>query len=230
MKLTQGLAALSLMALGAAAHAEVTGTVTVVSDYDFRGITQSAQDPALQGSIDYANDSGFYIGVWGSNIDFGDEFDADVEVDVYAGFRGGEEVTWDVGAIYYGYPGESDADFQEVYVSLGYNFLSGKVWYSPEFGGFDNDSAFYYELNANYAPADKWGLSAHIGKSDGDYWGDDDYFDWNVGVSYALGHFTLGLKYIDGSDLEIADGTPDDIASSEARAVLSVSTTFPWGD
>jgi hypothetical protein len=193
MKPSHGLAALSMLALGAAAQAEVTGTVTVVSDYDFRGITQSAQDPALQGSIDYAHDSGFYIGAWASNIDFGDEFDADVEVDVYAGFRGGEDVTWDV-----------------------------------EFGGFDNDSAFYYELNASYAPAENWGLSAHIGKSDGDYWDENDYLDWNVGVTYALGNFTLGLKWIDGSDLEIADGTPDDIASSEARAVFSVSTTFPW--
>jgi uncharacterized protein (TIGR02001 family) len=149
-------------------------------------------------------------------------------VDVYAGFRGGEDVTWDVGAVYYAYPGESDADYQEIYVGLGYSFLSGKIWYSPEFGGFDNDSAFYYELNASYAPAENWGLSAHIGKSDGDYWDENDYLDWNVGVTYALGNFTLGLKWIDGSDLEIADGTPDDIASSEARAVFSVSTTFPW--
>src|SRR5678815_1493192 len=101
MKLTHCLAALSLLALGAAAHADVTGTVTVVSDYDFRGITQTAQDPALQGSIDWTGESGFYLGAWGSNVDFGDDVDVDVEVDLYGGFRGGEDITWDVGIVYY---------------------------------------------------------------------------------------------------------------------------------
>ena len=70
-----------------------------------RGITQSAQDPAIQGSIDWASESGLYLGAWASNIDFGNEFDADVEVDLYAGFSGGDEVAWDIGFIYYGYPG-----------------------------------------------------------------------------------------------------------------------------
>ena len=49
-----------------------------------------------------------------------------------------------------------------------------------------------------------------------------------MGVTYALGNFTLGLKWVDGSDLEELDGTPDDVSSSEARAIFSVSTTFPW--
>jgi hypothetical protein len=52
--------------------------------------------------------------------------------------------------------------------------------------------------------------------------------DWSVGVTYALGNFNLGLKWVDGSDLEEADGTPDDVFSSEARAIFSVSTSFPW--
>ncbi len=105
MKLSHGLAALFLTMTAAAAHAELTGTVTAVSDYDFRGITQTAHDPALQGSIDYAHSSGFYVGAWGSNVDFGDCCDENIEVDIYAGFRGGETITYDVGAIYYTYPG-----------------------------------------------------------------------------------------------------------------------------
>ena len=139
MRLSQSLAALAMMASASIAHAQLSGTVTVVSDYDFRGITQTAQDPALQGSIDWASDSGLYLGAWASNIDFGNSFDADIEVDLYAGFSGGEDVAWDVGFIYYAYPGESDADFQELYASVTYSFLTGKIWYSDEFGGFDND-------------------------------------------------------------------------------------------
>jgi len=72
------LAALVLLASASIAHAQFSGTVTAVSDYDFRGITQSAQDPAIQGSIDWAAESGLYLGAWASNIDFGNEFDADV--------------------------------------------------------------------------------------------------------------------------------------------------------
>jgi len=231
MKLSHSLAALSLLALGATAKAEVTGTITAISDYDFRGVTQSAQDPALQGSIDYANDSGWYIGAWASNIDFGDSFDADIEVDAYTGFRGGEDITWDVGFIYYAYPGESDADYQEIYAGIGYKALSGKIWYSDEVAGFDNDDGIYVEANANFELLENFGLSLHVGQSSGDgidnLYG-DSYVDYSVGMTYALGNFTLGLKWVDGSDLDALDGTPDDISSSEARAIFSVSTTFPW--
>jgi len=233
MKLTHGLAALSLLALGAAAHADVTGTVTVVSDYDFRGITQTAQDPALQGSIDWTSDSGIYLGAWGSNVDFGDDVDVDVEVDLYGGIRGGEDITWDLGIIYYTYMDGSEFNYPEIYASVGYKWLSGKLWYSDEFGGVDdNGEAYYIEANASFPVAETGlGVTGHVGMSDGDYWDSvDGYFDWSVGVTYTLGHFNLGLKYIDGSDLEEADGTPDDVFSSEARAVFSVSTTFPWGD
>ena len=233
MKLTHCLAALSLLALGAAAHADVTGTVTVVSDYDFRGITQTAQDPALQGSIDWTGESGFYLGAWGSNVDFGDDVDVDVEVDLYGGFRGGEDITWDVGIVYYTYMDGSEFNYPEIYASVGYKWFSGKLWYSDEFGGVDDDgSAYYIEANANVPIAETGlGATAHIGMSDGDYWDSvDGYMDWSVGLTYTLGHFNLGLKYIDGSDLEEADGTPDDVFSSEARAVFSVSTTFPWGE
>jgi acetyl esterase/lipase len=81
----------SMMASASIANAQLSGTLTAVSDYDFRGVTQSAQDPALQGSIDWAADSGLYLGAWASNIDFGDSFDADIEVDLYGGFTGGDK-------------------------------------------------------------------------------------------------------------------------------------------
>jgi uncharacterized protein (TIGR02001 family) len=231
MKLSHGLAAVGLTFAAITASAEITGTVTATSDYDFRGITQSAQDPALQGSVDYAHESGLYAGIWASNVDFGD--DAEVEVDYYGGYSGGEDVSYDVGYVWYSYPGSDDVanyDYGEIYGELGWNWLSGKVWYSPDYVS-SGDSAFYYEANGAFELPANFGLSAHVGYSDGDYWdavNDGGYMDWSVGVSYTLGHFDFGLKWIDGSDLEAADGTPDDILSSEARAVLSISTTFPW--
>jgi uncharacterized protein (TIGR02001 family) len=232
MKFSHGLAALGLTLAAVTAQAEITGTVTATTDYDFRGITQSAQDPALQGSIDYSHESGLYAGIWASNVDFGD--DAEVEVDYYAGFAGGENVTYDVGVVYYSYPGSDDFqnyDFAEFYGELGWKWLTGKLWYSPSFSS-TGDSAFYYEANGSFELPANFGLEAHVGYSDGDYWdateNNGGYMDWAVGVTYTLGHFDLGLKWIDGSDLETNDGTPDDISSSEARAVFTVSTTFPW--
>ena len=230
MKLTHGLAAAALALTALTAQAEISGTVTATSDYDFRGITQTAQDPALQGSIDYAHDSGFYAGAWASNVDFGDCCDENVEIDLYAGFSGGETLTYDVGFIYYTYPGADNIDYPEIYAGLGWNWLSGKVWYSNDLGN-SGDSAMYYEANGEWALPANFGASAHVGYSDGDYWDNaygDGYMDWSVGVTYEISHFTLGLKWIDGSDLKAADGTPDNVGSSEARAVFTVSTTFPW--
>ncbi len=233
MKLSHGLAALAMMASASLAHAELSGTVTAISDYDYRGITQTAGDPALQGSIDWSAESGLYLGAWASNIDFGNCCDEDIEIDLYGGFRGGDEITWDIGFIYYTYPGTNpDLDYPEIYAAVGWEWLTGKVWYSNDFGGTSNESSFYYEANGSWALPSNFGLTAHVGYSDGDaidLFYVDSYMDWSVGVTYPLGNFTLGLKYVDGSDLDILDGTPGDVFSSEARAIFSVSTTFPWG-
>jgi uncharacterized protein (TIGR02001 family) len=233
MKLTHGLAALVLLASATAANAEVTGTLTAVSDYNWRGVSQTAMDPALQGSIDYAHDSGFYAGVWASNVDFGDCCDESIETDLYFGFSGGEAFTWDVGFVYYVYPGADDLDFPEIYASLGWEWLTGKVSYSNDFAN-SGDSSIYLEANGEWGLPANFGLTAHVGYSDGDgiewAYGQDNYFDWSVGVTYALGHFDFGLSYVDGSDLKTLDGTPDDVGSSESTVIFSVSTSFPWSD
>jgi len=93
--------------------------------------------------------------------------DENVEVDLYTGFRGGDAITWDVGLIYYFYPGADDLDFPEIYVGLGWEWLSGKISYSNDFGNSD-ESAFYYEANAAYDLPANFGVTGHIGYSDGD--------------------------------------------------------------
>jgi uncharacterized protein (TIGR02001 family) len=236
MRLRHGFAALAMMASASMAHAELTGTVTAISDYDLRGITQSAGDPALQASIDWTGENGLYLSAWGSNIDFGDCCDEEIEIDIFGGLRGGDAVTWDLGFIYYAYPGtDPDLDYPEIYAAVGWEWLSGKVSYSNDYAATD-ETAFYYEANGNWSLPSDFGLAAHVGYSDGDAiavaygGGEDNYIDWSVGVTYPLANFTLGLKYVDGSDLESRDGTPGDVLSSEARAIFWVSTTFPWSN
>lgn len=227
MKLSHGLAAIVLTMSAAAVHADVTGTVTLTSDYDFRGFTQTKQDPAIQGSVDYTHSSGFYAGAWGSNVDFGNCCDENVELDVYAGWRGGGTVAWDLGAIYYTYPGADSINYPEIYAGATWKVITGKIWYSWDFGN-TNKSAEYYQLDANIPLPANFTIGLHSGYSDGDYWGSDNYFDWSAGVSYALGHFNLNLKWVDGSDYKPGNDVHDDVLSTDARAIFSVSTTFPW--
>jgi len=242
MKLIRALALIALGATAGAAQAEISGTVTAVSDYDFRGISQTSTGPALQGSLDWSSEGGFYLGAWGSNVDFGDCCDENIEIDLYGGFRGGETITYDVGGIWYAYPGADSIDYPEIYASVGWNWLSAKVWYSWDFGNTDED-AMYYEANASIPFGETGlGLGLHVGYSDGDYWDTlygGGYTDYSIGLTYALSHFTFGLKWVDGSDLDDLDdfcqdigndctGVDRDVFSTDGRFIVSVSTAFPW--
>jgi uncharacterized protein (TIGR02001 family) len=228
------LAAFGLLVAAAAANAQVSSTVTLTSDYDFRGFSQSATDPAIQASVDYAHESGWYVGGWASNVDFGDA-DVDYEVDLYTGFSGGAEdgLGWDVGVIYYTYPDESDFNYLEAYGSISYDWFKGKVWYSNDFGGdttAGDTSALYIEANATIPLPENFSVVLHAGLSTGDYWDDvngDDVIDYSLGVGYEVGHFNLALKWID-TDTDVV--VRNDVFNNEGRVIFSVATTFPWSN
>ncbi|HKE94819.1 MAG TPA: TorF family putative porin [Povalibacter sp.] len=222
------LAALGLIAAAGVAQAEVTGTAAIVSDYDFRGIPQTDRKPALQLSIDYANESGWYLGTWGSNVDSGfytapDGIgSASTEVDVYTGFRGtAGDLGWDAGINYYSYPGATDYNFAEIYGKLSYSIVSGGVYYTNDYGGTTDESAFYVYGDVAIPVAEAVSVTAHAGFSSGDgidaAYG-DTYKDYAIGLSYSASNLTLGVKYV------ITDG--EDFA--EDRVILSVSTALPW--
>lgn len=230
------LAALGLLVAAAAANAEVSSTWTLTSDYDFRGASQSATDPAIQGSIDYSQESGWYIGAWASNIDFGDDAGVDYEVDLYTGFSGGDEqgLGWDVGLVYYAYPQESDFDYPEIYGKLNYNVFSGALFYSNDYVN-SGDSAMYISGDVNVPMPSNLSLLAHAGYSFGDFWdgadgeSSSDYIDWSVGVGYTAGHFDLALKWVDTTLDEGDFGfSRDDVFNTEGRVIFSIATTFPW--
>jgi uncharacterized protein (TIGR02001 family) len=215
------------------ARAEVSSTIALSSDYDFRGITQTARDPALSASLDWSGESGVYAGAWASNVDFGAGTDSDVEVDVLAGYRGSisEDAGFDIGGVYYSFwPNGDKVDFGELYAGLSWKALSAKFWYAPDFGN-SGDSATYIEANATIPLPEDFDLTLHIGQSDGDYWDNANnggYVDYSIGFTKTVGKFALGLKWIDGSDLKSSDGTPGDVFTSESKVYFSVSTTLPW--
>lgn len=226
------LAALGLVTAASAASAGVSSTWTLASDYDYRGITQTDEDPALQGSIDYAHDSGWYIGAWASNVDF-PGYDGSIELDLYTGFSGTTEsgLGWDAGLVWYTYPDskESDTegeilDFPEIYASLSVGPFKGKVWYSNDFGGTD-ESSFYLDANGTFPLPANFSILTHVGYSDGDaidvLYG-DSYVDYSAGVGYTAGNFSLALKYV-GQDL-------DNSLELDDRVIFTIATTFPWSE
>jgi uncharacterized protein (TIGR02001 family) len=213
------LAALGLMTMAGIAQADVTGTATIVNDYDFRGVTQTLEDPALQISLDYAGGP-WYVGVWGSNVDFGST-DPTTELDLYTGFKGATEggLGWDVGVVYYSYPAASDINTAEIYGKLTYSVITGALFYTDNY--FDtSEDEFYVSVDAAI-PAGPVSLNLHAGYSDSKAFADDSYTDYSVGVSYSASNLTLGLKWVTNSDY-FGKGVSDD------RVILSVSTALPW--
>jgi uncharacterized protein (TIGR02001 family) len=224
MKQVKMLSAAALLAFAGAANAGVTSTITATNDYDFRGFSQSATDPALQVSLDYAHDSGWYIGGWVSNVDFGPA-DVDLELDLYTGFTGkiNDDLTWDAGIVYYTYPDESDFNTLEIYGSLAYKWVKGKVSYSDDYSGTGEDGIYLDGTLTVPLPAN-FSLQAHVGVFNSDSLA-DDVIDYSFGVGYTAGKFNLALKYVDtDSDVVVTD----DVFNNEGRVILTVATTLPW--
>ena len=192
------------------AFAEVTANAAATSNYLWRGQEQTGGDAAVSGGIDYANESGFYAGTWASNASWADEMT--YELDLYAGFGGAinENVSYDVGYIYYAYPDAAsgaDADFSEVYGSIsvqGFTFGAAVLATSAANGdGTDFGDSLY--LNADYSFAvgsNGTEMALHIGHYSGDFIGDDNIIDY--GVSVSKDGFTFGLSDndMDGSDVK----------------------------
>jgi uncharacterized protein (TIGR02001 family) len=229
------VASIALAASGSAVAGEWSSTITATSDYDFRGVTLSAKDPALQASIDWAAESGFYVGAWASNIDYGSDLDGDIELDLYGGYAGETSggLGYDVGGVWYTYPGSSSSankfkieDYPELWAGLSYGMFDVKQWWAIDYGG-GSDDAFYTEGNLTFEPAENFSIGLHLGYNYGDAFDGSEYMDYAVSVGYTLGNFDLELKYT-GTDLSGSDKTTDDVFNTEGRVIFSVSTTLPW--
>jgi uncharacterized protein (TIGR02001 family) len=245
MKSIKSLALVAgLLAISGVSQAQFSSTWTAVSDYDFRGFSQSAKGPALQGSADYAfGDSGFSIGAWASNVDFGDSVDGNLELDVYANYVGkiNDTFSWTAGITRYTYPGSSASDtkiaigeYFEGYVGFNAGAFSFKQWYANDFYEAD-ESAQYTEVNYTVPFGDKFSLALHAGYSWGDYWdllGDaigesGPLFDYALQGNYVAGNFTIFAKFT-GTDASGFEKITSDEANNEARVLVGVMTTFPW--
>jgi uncharacterized protein (TIGR02001 family) len=218
---------IGLLGLSGVSQAQFSSTWTAVSDYDFRGSSQSATDPALQASADYAfGESGASIGAWASNIDFGN--DEDLEVDLYFNYTGkiNDTFSWAAGATWYEYPSGDDQDgYAEVYAGFNAGNFSAKQWYADDYGA-SGDSAQYTEVNYTQGINDSVALVFHAGYAWGDFWEDAETVDYAVQLNYTVNNFTIFGKFTgtDG-DAEVKE----DVFNNEPRFLVGVMTTLPWG-
>ena len=221
----------------------VSYNVGLYSQYNFRGLTQTSEKPAIQGGVDFAHASGFYLGSWASNIswleDGGYYTSSSLELDLYGGFRntiGATGLGYDVGVLQYIYPGKktalatASADTTEVYGALSYQWLQGKFSYVASKNGLGNADArgtYYAELNANIPLADS-GITAnlHAGRQKFDGQALDSvysYTDWKIGATKAFSNgVNVGGYYSDtnGKDAGYAAYDGGNIAKSTFTAFV----------
>ncbi len=181
-----------------------SANAAMTSNYVWRGLTQTENEAAVQGGIDYASDSGFYMGTWVSNVNYGAGDAYSYEHDVYAGFAFETgDISWDVGYLYYNYDGEANFDFGEVYASVGLGGLSATVYVlantqadpTPD-QDFDFGSTYYASLDYSFDLGNDVGLGVHVGFHDGDFaeafnGTDDGYYDASISVSKGGFAFTV---------------------------------------
>lgn len=213
----------------------ITGNVSFLSEYSFRGITQSAEEPAAQGALTWTNsyDSGLgsYLGIWGSNVDFNDSDEASIEIDYSAGLTYSvDKWSFDLGALYYTYPGAASRlnyDYLEGQVIVGYNFdvasVAASFNYSPENFG-DSGDAQYYKLSGKVPLSHGFTLDGRLARQeveDNTAFAYPDYNEWGAGISYNIEGIDLKAEYVDTdmSTTECADGC-------DARGIFSVSKSF----
>lgn len=225
------LGALLITAAGTArAEAEISASVTLASDYSFRGVSQTTRDPAIQGGFEVAWDSGFYLGTWASNVSFGI---TSQELDLYVGYGGDidDEWSYDVTYIRYEYPSAgSELDYNEVGGSLSWGDFTFGLMYSDEYFALDDVSWFYPSVGYSLALPEDASLDFHVGLSVVDdnrrddwvaLFGDEEVLDWSVSYTLPVRGVDIGIALV-GTDVD------DDFCDEacDARAVVSLSKSL----
>ena len=204
----------------------------IVNDYRFRGIAQTAFKPALQLTADFNHKSGFYLGAFGSNVnwikDFNGATKGSYEVDLYGGYKGSitKEFGYDVGLITYIYPGNTsgganaslglpagvfaNANTTELYGALSYNMFTAK--YSRSTGTFlgflNSPGSQYLDLSANFDVGSGFTVTPHIGRQTvkGQN-GLADYTDYSVTLAKDFGNGLSATGALIATNTKKGNGT-----------------------
>lgn len=201
--------------------AHVSANVAVVSDYRYRGISQTRLQPAIQAGVERVAASGWYAGAWASSIRWTRDAGGagSVELDVYGGRRGKlGGVGYDLGLLGYLYPsnglsrvpGWDNANSAEAYAQLGYGLATLKYShaFTNLFGMPDTRGSGYLDLNLDFAAGAKTTLSLHAGRQRVRHLGTASYTDWKAALAHDAGGATLTLAAVGTNADERAYASP----------------------
>jgi uncharacterized protein (TIGR02001 family) len=222
--------------LAAESDVELSANFGLVSDYRFRGTSQTQKEIAAQGGFDLSHKSGFYVGTWASNVSSWANTNGNgMEIDGYLGYSteiGGIGI--DVGNLYYYYPGSDDfangkpPNTNEVYLGLSAGAFTFKTSYSTSdyFGSPDSDGTVYYNLSGEFPLSEATSISASVGflKAEGEAAAFEGY-DYSVGITTDLNGFSLGASYITTSG-DVNDLVYEGKEIAKGTVVVSISKSF----
>jgi len=222
--------------------------IGVVSDYRYRGISQSGLKPALQGGVDYTNPNGIYLGTWLSTIkwikDGGkmagvDAGSTPAEWDLYGGYKGEitKELTYDVGGLYYLYvnnkygniAGAANANTFEIYGALTYSVVTAKYSHAltNTFGFGDSKGSGYFDLSATFDLGNGFSLVPHVGHQTIEHTSAANYTDYSLTLGKDFGNgFSLSAAAIGTNASKTGYVTPDNKFTGKSALVVGAKYSF----
>lgn len=209
--------------------------VGVVTDYRYRGISQSRLDPALQGGIDYAHKSGFYLGTWASTIkwikDAGGS--GDIEWDLYGGYKGtAGAVGYDLGVLRYQYPNNDlnpSANTTELYAAgtVGPATLKYSHSITNLFGFADSKGSGYLDLSASWDLGNGYSIAPHVGHQTVHHDSAFSYTDYSLTLGKDFGNgFSVSAAAVGTDANKSLYVTPSGKFTGRNALVLGAKYTF----
>jgi uncharacterized protein (TIGR02001 family) len=212
------------------AHAQVSGSASIVSNYRYRGVSLSDNDPAAQAALVYDHPQGFYAGAFASTVKIGYPTSNEVQGIFFAGFARKTPfgATWEAGIVYSGFTGATSYAYPELLAGAAYEKISARLHYSPNYYGRGLD-AIYGEIDAVHRLLDHMQLVAHVGvlwTNARNIYGEafDSIVDGRAGVVFDFDGFNVQLSWVGISDANAGYGLTR--VRSGNGPVLSVSWLF----
>jgi len=217
---------------GAPVHAhELHGYLTLVSDYVFRGASQSEEDPTIQAGVDYLHPSGVFAGAFAAHTDFPENsFGSNpgpIELDAYLGYSraAGRDWSWDVAVLRYDFPDSTafDYSYNELAANLHFRDVVRLGATASDNAGAGGASGWTAEIELRQSLGDRFQLSGSLGHYAFERNDWSDYFYWDMGVSAIAGRFTFDIRYFDTNSEQAGFAGPQ---LTRSRLVGSVSVGF----
>jgi uncharacterized protein (TIGR02001 family) len=226
------LSAVAVPSISLAADSSVAFNAGVVTDYRYRGISQSRLQPALQGGVDFTAGA-FYLGAWGSTIkwikDAPYNGDANVEIDLYGGYKGeiSKGVTYDIGALAYQYPSNKlkpSANTFEVYGAITAGHVTAKYSHSTTnlFGAANSKGSGYLDISATF-DVGGFAVTPHIGRQTVKNNSASSYTDYSLAISKEISGITWSATLVD-TNIAVIGGAGKDLG--KAGIVLGAKMAF----